>query len=421
MPTLSSFRNLIKNLGPGLLFASTAIGTSHLVLSTTAGARYGWMMVIPIILANILKYPFFEFGIRYTNITGKTLIEGYHNRGKGYLIFYAIITLFSTFTILAALYVVTSGLLINLFQLTHTPVNVVAGGLFLLICILLIVGRYKFLEISLKYVISLLFLALLVTTILVIRNGQVTEVENFKAPQIFNEAGVLFLIGLMGWMPTTVEASSWISLWSFEKFKNSHHKPSLQEALQEFKFGYFTTALLAIFFMTIGWLTLYGTNTELSNSAVVFADQLVQLFTSNIGAWAYIAIAIAAFATMFSTCITAHDAIARVSIDILTLLFPKKGNLKRRGFPIAIIILAIINYTVIDTFSGNMGLLVALATFVSFVVAPIIGYMNLKNVISNEIPEINKPNKKLQILTYIGILFLTLFSIYYCWMVLLKN
>ena len=418
MSIMNSIRNLIQNLGPGLLFASTAIGTSHLVLSTKAGAQYGWIMVIPIILANILKYPFFEFGIRYTNITNKTLIEGYLNRGKGYLIFYAIITLFSTFTILAALYVVTSGLLINLFQLTNTPVHVVAGGLFLLICALLIVGRYKFLEISLKYVVSLLFLVLLATTVLVIANGKVAEIENFKAPNIFNEVGLLFLIGLMGWMPTTVEASSWISQWSIEKFKSSNRKPSLKEALQEFKFGYFTTGILALFFMIIGWLTLYGTNTELSNNSVIFADQLVQLFTANIGSWAYILIAIAAFATMFSTCITAHDAIARVSVDILTLLFPKKNNLKRRGFPIAIILLAIINYTVIHTFSANMGLLVALATFVSFVVAPIIGYMNLKNVMSHEIPEINRPKRNLQILTYLGILFLALFSIYYCWMVL---
>ncbi len=415
---LLSIKKLIKNLGPGLLFASTAIGTSHLVLSTKAGAQYGWVMVFPILLANIFKYPFFEFGIRYTNITNKTLIEGYLNRGKAYLIFYAIITLFSTFTILAALYVVTSGLLINLFQLTNTPVSVVAGGLFIIICILLIVGRYKFLEISLKYVISILFLALLVTTILVIANGKVTAVEHFKTPVIFNEVGILFLIGLMGWMPTAVEASGWISLWSIEKFKNSKQKPTLKEALQEFKFGYFTTAILAIFFMVIGWFTLYGTNTELSSSAVVFADQLVQLFTANIGSWAYILIAVAAFATMFSTCITAHDAIARVSVDILTLLFPKREVIKNKGFSIGIILLAIINFMVISIFSANMGLLVAMATFVSFVMAPIIGYMNLKNVMSHEIPETDRPNRNLQLLTYLGIIFLTLFSIYYCWMLL---
>ena len=416
MSIVASIQNLIKNLGPGLLFASTAIGTSHLVLSTKAGAQYGWIMVIPIILANILKYPFFEFGVRYTNITNKTLIEGYLNRGKAYLIFYAIITLFSTFTILAALYVVTSGLLINLFQLNSTSVSVVAGGLFIVICALLIIGRYKFLEISLKYVISILFLALLVTTILVIANGKVPEVENFETPAIFNEVGILFLIGLMGWMPTAVEASGWISLWSIEKFKNSQQKPALKEALQEFKFGYFTTAILAIFFMIIGWFTLYGTNTELSNSAVVFADQLVQLFTVNIGSWAYILIAIAAFATMFSTCITAHDALSRVSVDILSLLFPKKEVIKNKGFTIGVLLLAVINFMVISIFSANMGILVAIATFVSFVMAPIIGYMNLKNVMSREIPVNDRPNRNLQLLTYLGIIFLALFSIYYCWM-----
>src|SRR5680860_1664183 len=86
---MSKTKTFLKNLGPGLLFASMAIGTSHLVLSTKAGAQYGWIMVIPIILANVFKYPFFEFGVRYTNVTEKTLIEGYLNRGKGYLWFYA--------------------------------------------------------------------------------------------------------------------------------------------------------------------------------------------------------------------------------------------------------------------------------------------------------------------------------------------
>jgi Mn2+/Fe2+ NRAMP family transporter len=73
---MQKLKTILRNLGPGLLFASMAIGTSHLVLSTKAGAQYGWVMVIPIILANILKYPFFEFGVRYTSVTNKTLIEG---------------------------------------------------------------------------------------------------------------------------------------------------------------------------------------------------------------------------------------------------------------------------------------------------------------------------------------------------------
>jgi len=61
-------KRFFNRLGPGLLFASMAIGTSHLVLSTKAGAVYGMLMVVPILLANLLKYPFFEFGVRYTRV-----------------------------------------------------------------------------------------------------------------------------------------------------------------------------------------------------------------------------------------------------------------------------------------------------------------------------------------------------------------
>lgn len=416
---MSKIKKLLRNLGPGLLFASMAIGTSHLVLSTKAGAQYGWIMVIPIILANILKYPFFEFGIRYTNVTDKSLIEGYLNRGKGYLWLYALITLVTTFTILAALYVVTSGLFINLFNLSDISVSTVALGLFVFISALLIIGRYNFLETSLKFVISILFVALIVTTALVVFNGKVPSVSNFKSPEIFNEVGILFLIGLVGWMPTAVEASSWISLWSIEKYKITQRKLSLKEALQEFNWGYIMTALFAVFFLVIGWMTLYGTNTEISGNAVVFADQLVNLFTSNIGAWAYIFIALSASATMFSTCMTAHDAVARVSVDIAELLFLKDRKYhKKLYFTIAVIGLSLINFVVVSAFSANMGQLVALATFVSFVLAPVIGYMNLKNVMSDELPEASRPKKGLQILTYTGIIFLSLFAVYYCWMVL---
>ncbi len=415
---MSRFKTLLKNLGPGLLFASMAIGTSHLVLSTKAGAQYGWLMIIPIILANILKYPFFEFGIRYTNVTGLSLIEGYLRRGKGYLWLYAFITLVTTFTILAALYVVTAGLFINLFNVENLSIAAVALGLFALISGILIIGRYRFLENALKLVISILFTALLITTAMVVFKGSVTHVENFQRPEIFNEVGILFLISLVGWMPTAVEASSWISLWSLEKYKISG-RPSLKEALQEFNSGYFTTAFLAIFFLIIGLMTLYGTNIELSGNAVVFADQVVQLFTTHIGQWAYIFIAVSAFATMFSTCMTAHDAISRVSIDIIRHLSTKAKELSgRKYYAAGVIVLALVNYIVVTVFSANMGFLVALATFVSFVLAPIVGYMNIKNVMSHDLPKEYRPKKGLQWLTYIGIIFLGLFALYYCWLVI---
>ena len=57
-------QNLLKTLGPGILFASTAIGVSHLVQSTRAGAVYGFELLGFIMLANLFKYPFFEYASR---------------------------------------------------------------------------------------------------------------------------------------------------------------------------------------------------------------------------------------------------------------------------------------------------------------------------------------------------------------------
>lgn len=416
---MSTLKVLLKNLGPGLLFASMAIGTSHLVLSTKAGAQYGWVMLIPIILANILKYPFFEFGVRYTNVTKKSLIEGYLNMGRKYLWLYALITLVSVFTILAALYVVTAGLFMNLFKISSVDISMVALGLFTFISTILIIGRYRFLEVSLKLVVSILFIALVITTFLVINKGQVSAIPNFKSPEFFNEVGILFLIGLVGWMPTAVEASGWVSMWSMEKLNSMKHKPSLKEALNEFNLGYILTGLLAVFFLIIGCMTLYGTGTELSGNAVTFADQVVNLFTSHIGNWAYFLIAIAAFATMFSTCMTAHDAVSRVSIDVINKLYPtNKLFSKKSSFAFVVIVLTFINWFVITAFAANMASLVALATFVSFVMAPLIGWMNLKTVTGKDIQAEYHPNKALKLLSYLGMLFLTFFSIYYCWMVI---
>lgn len=415
---MTQLKALIKVLGPGLLFASMAIGTSHLVLSTKAGAQYGWIMVIPIVLANLLKYPFFEFGVRYTTVTERSLVEGYLNLGKTYLWIYAFVTLISTFTILAALYVVTAGLFMNLFQITSMGAGGIALCLFIFISLLLIIGKYKFLENSLKAVITILFVALLVTTVLVIQKGPVPSAESYQRPGIFNEVGILFLIGLIGWMPTAVEASGWVSMWNMENLKTMKDKPSLKLALQEFNVGYILTAILAVFFLIIGWMTLYGTGTELSGSAVVFADQLVNLFTVHIGDWAYLFIAVAAFATMFSTCMTAHDAVSRVSVDVLAKLYPNAGAFKNKNaFAITVIIMAIINWLVIKVFSANMASLVSLATFVSFVLAPLLGWMNLKTVMGNDIPDIHKPKIGLQILTWCGMVFLSLFALYYCWMI----
>ena len=57
--THTSWKSRLGALGPGILMATAAIGGSHLVASTQAGALFGWQLFWLILAVNVLKYPFF--------------------------------------------------------------------------------------------------------------------------------------------------------------------------------------------------------------------------------------------------------------------------------------------------------------------------------------------------------------------------
>ena len=103
-----------KNLGPGLLFAGAAIGVSHLVQSTRAGADFGFGLLWALLLVNLFKYPFFQYGPRYATATGESLIDGYKKLGHWVLILYFILTFLTMFTIQAAVTIVTAACIINI-------------------------------------------------------------------------------------------------------------------------------------------------------------------------------------------------------------------------------------------------------------------------------------------------------------------
>ena len=93
----------LKKLGPGLLFAGAAIGVSHLVQSTRAGANFGLGLLWALLLVNLFKYPFFQFGSRYASATGESLLDGYKKIGKSLLVVYFILSFATMFTIQATI------------------------------------------------------------------------------------------------------------------------------------------------------------------------------------------------------------------------------------------------------------------------------------------------------------------------------
>ncbi len=72
-----SFVRTLRSLGPGIIMAATAIGTSHLILSPVAGACFGYGLIWLVLFSHVFKYPAFEFGSRFAIATGVSLIRGY--------------------------------------------------------------------------------------------------------------------------------------------------------------------------------------------------------------------------------------------------------------------------------------------------------------------------------------------------------
>ena len=399
-------KNFLKSIGPGLLFAGAAIGVSHLVQSTRAGADFGFGLLWAILIAALFKYPFFQFGPRYAAATGETLLDGYRRLGKGVLAISYSISFITMFIIQAAVTIVTAGLAVNLFGVF----DMVTWSLLITILSIsvLLIGKYRLLDNLMKYVILILTLSTLIAVIVAITKND----QAFTFTQVFPKETVeiYFLIAFLGWMPTSLDISIWQSIWSVEKEKISHQKITPKQAIFDFNVGYIGTIFLAACFLILGALVMHNSEQSFSNKGGVFAGQLIELYTKNLGNFAYVFIAIAALTTMFSTTITALDASPRAMSKANKLLFPTKIKL---NYWFWIVVLSLGTFIILKYFSDNMGLMVKIGTILSFLTAPFYAILNYILITGKHTPKEHRPSIYLKILSICGIIFLVGFSAWF--------
>jgi Mn2+/Fe2+ NRAMP family transporter len=400
-------KSILQSLGPGLLFAGAAIGVSHLVQSTRAGAEFGFGLIWALLLVHLFKYPFFQFGPRYAAATGETLLDGYKKLGKGVLFIYYILNFATMFTIQAAVTIVTAGLASQLFGFTNDLVLWSTVLLFISLTFL-VVGKYKLLDNLMKYIIVILT----VSTIIAVSMALFSTKEVFDVTQIIplGTVELTFLIAFLGWMPAPLDISIWHSIWSVEKDKTNVVKTKLKDALFDFNIGYISTLFLGICFVLLGALVMYKSGETFSNKGGIFATQLIALYTRSLGEFSYIFIAIAAFTTMFSTTITTLDASPRAMHRTTKLLFNKE---LKYGYWFWIVFLFIGTVLILKFFMDNMGLLVKTATILSFLTAPFYAILNYTLITGKHTPKKYQPGIFLKVLSSIGIVFLIGFSVWF--------
>ncbi len=399
-------------MGPGLLFAGAAIGVSHLVQSTRAGASFGWELVWVVLAVNLFKYPFFEFGSRYALATGESLLQGYRKQGKWVLWFFLLITLLTVFTVQATVTIVTAGIAQNLLPIGVGPLS---WSVFILsaCALILVLGRYSLLDKTMKGIVVLLSLSTVIALVGAwVKQGD-TAIINAPSFDWGNKGHIIFLIAFMGWMPAPIDLSVWHSIWSLEKRKQQPEY-NAKDSLFDFKVGYWGTAILALAFVGLGAVSVYGTGQQLPEGAAGFSNALINIYAQTFGPLARWGIAIAALTTMFSTTLTCFDAIPRTLSQTALILSNNEDPQKEQQFYYVVMAVLFAGALgLISFFSNSMFQLVQLATILSFLTAPFFAIANYQLVTSKHMPLAAQPSIRLKVLSWMGMVFLLAFCAVY--------
>ncbi|MEN2750895.1 NRAMP family divalent metal transporter [Psychrobacter sp. FBL11] len=359
--------------GPGILMATAAIGGSHLISSTQAGAIYGWQLAIMIILANVFKYPFFRFGTDYVYDTSESLIAGYAKRSKAYLWIYFVLSILSAVISTGAVTLLAAVILgfmlpasIGLSSISLAIIIVAVSWFFL------IAGHYKLLDGVTKWIMIALVSAT-VLAVLIAAGKPTVMTADFIPTSPWNLATLGFIVALMGWMPAPLEFAAITSMWTSAKRKadNTTHK----QGLLDFNVGFLVSAILALFFLSLGVFVQYGSGQEIQTAGVAYIDQLINMYTATIGEWSRLLVAFVAFMCMFGTTITCADGYGRANAECWRLL---KGESEINKKQVAFWTTYAIGggLVIITFFTGQLGAMLKFAMISAFVSAPIFGWLN---------------------------------------------
>ncbi|WP_046224511.1 NRAMP family divalent metal transporter [Vibrio sp. ECSMB14106] len=407
--TSTPLSSLIKSLGPGIMMAAAAVGGSHLVASTKAGAIYGWQLAALIILVNIFKYPFFRAGIQYTLGTGQSLVEGYSNLGRPYLVIFSILSAISAVVNTAALLLFSASLLSY-----FVPFDLATSTLCMIVLatclIILFAGHYRALDTLSKAIMAILTITTLAAVAIAI-GSPVEPDAAFVPPSPWSLAAIGFIVVTMGWMPAPIEISSITSMWL--KSQKEKQEVTAQSALFDFNVGYIGTALLALVFVALGALVLHGSGVELSRSGVGFTHQLVGIYASTIGEWSRPLIALIAFFCIFGSTITVIDGYSRVLAESQRLLLKKESSPKMlQGW---IVIVSITALAIVMFFSAALMTMLDFAMVLAFATTPFFALLNFILVSKAKLPEALAIGAKLKWLSVAGLVYLFGFLTVFVW------
>lgn len=397
------FRAWQRAAAPGLIFSGSAIGVSHLVQSTRAGAMFGLALIAVITLINILKYPAFRFGLDYAHATRKTIIGGYRELGPWAVPLYAVTSLTIAPIGLAAVSATTAAIIAALFG-TDLPILTLAAGALGATILLLLIGGFDWLDRVNKLLIAFLTVATVTAAALALPRVEWQSAASFA--WAIDPMALLFVVALAGFMPSPIGQSVQVSLWTLKSQENEleDDRMSMHDMRKGFLAAYSLTGFLALCFCVMGAGVMHAGGIAPESGAADLASQIINLYKETLGTIpAYLA-AVSALCVMATTMIAAFDGAARGCGAVYQEYLGNVGaRASQKGYAFFLLLLAALCFAILALMMDSFSAFIDLVTSIYFVVGPVIALLNHLVVTRCEMPEEHRPSASIRLLSLAGI------------------
>ena len=325
---------ILRQLGPGLIISSVIVGSGELIVTPKLGAAEGFHLLWFIIIGCFIKvFVQIELG-RFAVSKGLTTLEAMNLMpGPRFVVSWLLWLWVLMYVALIFQVAGMIGGLASVFSLAGVPLNqtllaILTGGS---CAVLLVVGRYKLVEITATALVVIFTVTTLVavgalqSTPYAISGAQIAEGLKFHLPSSFTTAFAAF--GIIG-----VGASELIyyPYWCLEKgyAKNVgplDHTASWVERAKGWlrimkidawvSFAIYTIATIA--FYLLGASVLHAKGLEVADSEMIAT--LSHMYRETFGQWSYWFFLVGAFAVLYSTVFGATASNARLFADALSI------------------------------------------------------------------------------------------------------
>lgn len=428
--------SLVRKFGPGLMLMMTGIGTSHLVTAPVAGGRFGYALLWCLPIAYIFKYYGFEMAIRFTQATGRSILDAYATAWKKIPVWYVLITTVIQSAIGQAGRLIAAAAVVFYFFRLYLGIDIpgvdddqelaVYGLILGLLSVTIILrGRYAVVELVTKIAAGILIVCTF--AVYAAEPAPVAEFVHFfqlDAP----EGSWLIIASFLGLLPTGIDVSLQASEWGkakragmgllrdrmertglaekFDPFSSDKSaltvdRSKLPQNAQEyckrwfriglidFRFGHVISFILAAIFILLAAVWMYPS--EVRGNAVM--GDIARIFTESVGPNFMLIFLAGALAATYSTAFNYFDGWPRVVGACCRNLFRSTASLPRTSNEITVeqrrtwyseyniyrisMFFSLITSVAIIAGMPRPVYLVLVASALAYFVAPVIYFLNL--------------------------------------------